>query len=258
MVLRSYSFISLFFLNGSEAFWRAWLVVCWRTLHGGKIRWEWWKLSWIFKENQAMTQANQYWDRLEEAKVLNCLWKTVLKARKITKVIFKMYMEFLKEEGNMTLHCHAAISKNNSLLRQEQHPAPQVKSAYIWFVGHLEGRHCTMTGVEDFKMSVVDSEEVSPGAAWVWRLKKNSEGKIPSSYSKSGEPQLRGAMLGLCCSWNVLVLSLLSLSESEPVTYSVAGAEGLCDTWCTEQEGGHWKLLFVCVQCISPDTPAEN
>lgn len=226
------------------------LVVWWRTLHGEKICWEWWKLSWILKENQAMTQANQYWDRLEEVKVLNCLWKTMLKARKITEVIFKVYMEFLKEERNMTLHCHVAISKNNSLLRQEQHPAPEAKSACIWFMGHLEGRYCTMTGVENFKMSVVDSAEVSPGAAWAWRLKQNSEAKIPSSYSKSWVLPV--------CSWNVLVLSLLSLSESESVTYSVAGAEGLCNTWCTEQEGGHWKLLFVCFQCISPDTPAKN
>lgn len=59
----------------------------------------------------------------------------------------------------MTLLCHVAITKNNSLLRQEQHPAPEAKSVCIWFVGHLEGRLCTMTGVENFKLSVVDSAE---------------------------------------------------------------------------------------------------
>lgn len=101
----SYSFMLLFFPDGSEG--GLWFLTSHSWWFGGE-------LSCLFvdrrftergehyhvpKEQQTMTQATHHWDRVEGMKVLNCLWKNVLMITNITKVIFKVYMEFLKEAG---------------------------------------------------------------------------------------------------------------------------------------------------------------
>lgn len=101
----SYSFMLPFFPDGSEG--GLWFLTSHSWWFGGE-------LSCLFvdrrftergehyhvpKEQQMTTQATHHWDRVEGMKVLNCLWKNVLTIRNITKVIFKVYMEFLKEAG---------------------------------------------------------------------------------------------------------------------------------------------------------------
>lgn len=180
--------------------------------------------------------------------------KIMLKARKITKVILKVYTEFLKEVGEYDTPVSCCNNKEQLSSETGAASCSWGKICLHLIRGALGGQTLHYDWGREFQTVCSRFSRVT-GAPWAWRLKQYSEAKVPSGYKKSQEPQLRGARLGLCCSWNILVLSPLYLSESQPVTYSVAGAEGLCDTWCTEKEGEHWKLLFVCFQRTSPATP---